>query len=330
MSLKTDIQFKDLLDGKIPENAPVRVTLMNNIIEVQYLEKMCRQAPVLKLDKNTYMVMIGENKGEIKEYAHTENRSQGYDSIKNTFKKMRYLINNNFVGGDNELFITLTYAENMQDTKRLYKDFEKFIKRMKYKYDKENITFDYFSVVEPQGRGAWHVHALFRFSCDKIYIPNVELASLWGQGFVNVHRIKSVDNIGAYLTAYLADYEIKLDSCGNVADVHQLLEVLQHANIYEEKEVEENGEKNKKKFIKGGRLYMYPSGMNLFRKSKGITYPERIDTHYTEELKKNVLKSAQPQYTKGIEMSRYSQKTNSDEHFNTLIFESYNLLRIPL
>ena len=329
MSVKTDIQFKDLTDGKIPINAPVRVTLMNNIIEVQYLERMCRQAPVLKLSKDKYMVMIGENSGEIKEYSHTENRSQGYASIKNTFKKMRYLINNNFVGGDNELFITLTYAENMKDTKRLYKDFEKFIKRMKYKYDKENITFDYFSVVEPQGRGAWHVHALFRFDCDKIYIQNKELRELWGQGFVNVHRIKNVDNIGAYLTAYLADYEIQEDSNGTISDP-QILEVLQHANIYEEKEVEENGEKKKKKFIKGGRLYMYPSGMNIFRKSKGITYPERIDTHYTEELKKNVLKSAQPQYIKGIELSKYSQETNSDEHFNTLIFESYNLLRSPL
>ena len=63
------------------------------------------------------------------------------------------MINNNFTGKPNELFVTLTYAKNMTDTKRLYTDMNKFIKRLKYKY-KESSDIDYLAVVEPQGRGA--------------------------------------------------------------------------------------------------------------------------------------------------------------------------------
>lgn len=40
----------------------------------------------------------------------------------------------------------------------------------------------------------------------------------------------------------------------------------------EEKEVTDDaGEKVSKKFVKGGRLCLYPSGTNLYRYSKGIS-----------------------------------------------------------
>ncbi|MGW7157742.1 rolling circle replication-associated protein, partial [Streptomyces sp. NPDC054887] len=62
----------------------------------------------------------------------------------------------------------MTYKKNMTDTKKLYSDFQNFIDRLRYKYKKES-SIDYLSVVEPQGRGAWHCHVLMRFNdLDKI------------------------------------------------------------------------------------------------------------------------------------------------------------------
>ena len=97
----------------------VTVTQMNHLTEIQYMEKMNRTASTRKLNKDEYVLL---ETGEVKEFNHSKNRSEGYNSLRKTFKKIRYLINNNFTGKPNELFVTLTYAENMTDTKRLYTD----------------------------------------------------------------------------------------------------------------------------------------------------------------------------------------------------------------
>ena len=256
----------------------VTVTRMNHLTEIQYMEKMNRTASIKKLNKNEYVVL---ETGEIKEFNHFENRSDSYNSLRQTFKKLRYLINNNFVGRSNELFVTLTYEENMTDTKRLYKDLNRFTTALKKRY-KNKTTVDYLTVVEPQKRGAWHVHSLIRFNdLEKIFIPNADLAKLWGRGFVRIESIKNVDNIGAYLSAYLADVELDSDTAG--------VAVLENRNVVE-KEI--NGET--KRFIKGGRLHMYPPNFRIFRKSKGILEPERKTMWY--ENAKKIVGSTEPLY----------------------------------
>lgn len=317
----SDISFSDYLGG-IPYGAAVRVTQMQgHLFEVQYLENLNKFCPIMKLSKDEYVPLVGEDKGEVKQFNHIDNRSQSFSSLKQTFKNLRYLINNNFCGAENELFCTLTYSDNMTDNKQLYVDFDRFMKRFRRKYK----DVDYLSVIEPQGRGAWHVHLLLRFNgIGKAYIPNTELRQLWKQGFVNVRRLDNVDNIGAYLTAYLADYAI---TDGEVADGAVIEQACRSCIGIKDVEVEENGKIVKKKVLKGGRLYLYPPGINLYRHSKGIKKPVRIDTYYDDTLKKGILKSAQPQYTKGIELKKYSSDVGSDEHFNTIVFESYNLKR---
>lgn len=287
----------------IPDGDLVTVTKMNHIVEVQHMQKMNRKAHIKKLDKDRYIYL---GSGEIKEFDHIENRSQSFNSLRQTFKKLRYLLNNNFTGAGNELHVILTYAENMTDTKRLYKDYEKFIKRLRYKY-KDISSIDYISVVEPQGRGAWHCHVLLRFNeIDKVYIENSELAELWGHGFVTIRSLKDVDNIGAYLSAYLTDVELTEDNIISYVDTDYVIVV---------KEV--NGQE--KNIVKGGRLHLYPSGMNLFRKSKGIVYPERQRMKY-KEIKK-IVGSAEPTYQKSITVE-------NDDFTNTINYEQYNLKRL--
>ena len=281
----------------------VTVTQMNHLTEIQYMKKMNTKAMIKKIDKNCYVEL---STGEIKEFKRIENRSESYNSLRQTFKKIRYLINTNFTGQKNELFLTLTYAANMTDPKKLYLDINKFIKRIRYKYKKQS-DIDYLAIVEPQGRGAWHIHVLVRFNGLKtIFMPNKELSDIWGHGFVKIETIQDVDNIGAYLSAYLADVE--------------LTEQTSYAALIDESTVVEkevNGQK--KRFVKGGRLRMYPPGMNLYRKSKGIIFPERKKMTYKNA--KKVVGSAKPHYSK-----RYDIET--DDFSNTIAFEQYNSKRL--
>lgn len=287
----------------IGKNDLVTVTKMNHIVEVQHMEKRNSRNHIKKLDKDTYLDL---ETGEVKEFNHSENRQQNYNSLRQTFKKLRYLINNNFVGSPNELHITLTYEENMTDTERLYKDFKRFMTRLKRSY-KKNTTIDYISVIEPQERGAWHSHLLLRFNdLKKVFIKNEELADMWEQGFVTIKSLKDVDNIGAYLSAYLADIEL---TEGNI------LQAIKEKREITVKEVDGK----EKKFIKGGRLHMYPPGMNLYRKSKGMEYPERKGMKFGEI--KKVVGSAQPHYSK-------SYHIESDNFENTISFLQYNTKRV--
>ena len=278
----------------IPYYANVTLTVTNSIIEVQYLEKYNNQNNIKKLSDDYYLIL---STGEIRKFEKNDDRLSNKNSFRQTFKKLRYLINNNFCGLNNELFITLTYAENMQDTSRLYCDLEKFMKRLRYKY--KNISqIEYITVVEPQKRGAWHAHILIKFiDVDKIYIPNALISSVWGLGFVNVQSIAkmSVDNLGAYLTAYLTDLPIG-DIPINEIDKYKKFKKV-----------------NDKYFVKGARLKLYPKGMNFYRKSKGIKFPERFNIPYSD-IKKYVG-TAIPTYSKRLDL-------NTNDFCNTVVYLS--------
>lgn len=286
----------------IPPEEVVKVTRMNHIVEVQHMKHMNRKNNIRKLDKDRYVEI---STGEIKEFQHSENRQQNYNSLRQTFKKLRYLINANFVGQANELHVTLTYKENMTDSKQLYKDFKNFVERLRTKF-KNDSSIDYLTVVEPQGRGAWHCHVLMRFNeLEKVYIKNSDLKALWGLGFVMIKSLKDVDNIGAYLSAYLADVELTEETVWNA--ISEKREIV--IKVVEGQE---------KKFVKGGRLHMYPSGMNLYRKSKGIIEPERQEIKF-KDIKK-VVGSAKPHYEK-------SYHIEDGDFENTISFLQYNTKR---
>lgn len=282
----------------IDHNDYVVLTKMNHIVELQYMEKRNTQATVKKLSKTHFVVL---KTGEVKEFKISEHRGQSASSLRKTFKKLRYLINNNFIGNYNELFLTLTYKDNMTDTKQLYDDFRKFIQRLKYQLS-DYGKIEYIDVIEPQKRGAWHHHVLIKFPDKRsVFIPNNILSDIWGHGFVKVNRIDNIDNIGAYLTAYLVDIPLD-DTNGDVGDVGDVVEKVVNGTT--------------KKFIKGGRLYLYPSGVNLFRKSKGIIYPDRKVMKY-HSAKKIVGDAAL-----SLETSKF---LDIDDYQNHLKFEQYNM-----
>jgi hypothetical protein len=304
---------KDNLVKKL--GSVVKFTDMNHVKEIMYMEHLASDNifPVTKIDKDRYLINAT---GEIKEYLHTESRKQNIDSLRKTFKKIRNIVNYNFTREKNELMFTLTYAENMTDTKRLYNDFRKFIMKIKYRYGK-NTKIEYMSIVEPQGRGAWHCHVLLKFvDIEKIFIPNSEIAEFWGQGFTKVKSINvdGVDNIGAYLSAYLGDIEVTKDN---------VLEVFKHngCNVKLGEVVEREVDGEKKKFIKGGRLHLYPTCMNIYRKSRGIKQPISEWITY-DEAQKRIGQAIKPTYTSVIAIIGDDEK-----NVNTINYEFYNTKR---
>lgn len=295
----------------------VKVTTMKHIVEIQYLEKVNKTAHIRKLDADRYVDL---QTGDIREFERTEHRGQGENSLRKTFNKLRELINANFDGSPNELFVTLTYRGELQtnDTERVYSDFKNFMDRLRYKY-KKTTTIDYINVLEPHATGNFHMHVLMRFNdLETIYIPNkvnratgesinAPMRDIWGNGNVTISSLKNCDNIGAYLSAYLSDIEIPDDLTAKRLEGHM---------AFVEKEV--NGQK--KKFLKGARLVFYPTGVNIYRKSKGIAEAEKVKMKYKTAQKK--LGAATPNFKYGVEL------IDEEKNFrNTLIKEQYNLKR---
>ena len=178
------------------KNSPVRYTSMGNVTEVVILQKPDTAPPIRRIDVDHYVDL---RTGEVFEFEHGMTRADSLQGIRRTLAHIRNLINTNVTEPDNVRWITLTYAENMTDPKRLYTDYEKFWKKFCYwckaiGYSKP----EYISVIEPQGRGAWHAHAFFIWNEKAPYIPNNDvLQPMWGHGWTKTKALTDVDNVGA-------------------------------------------------------------------------------------------------------------------------------------
>ena len=151
----------------------------------------------------------------------------------------------------------------MQDPKKLHNDFKIF----NTLFRRKGFKYEYIAVAEPQGRGAWHLHVLFIFDHEIEYIPNDFIYGLWKKGWTVTKKVDDVDNVGAYLTAYLGDIPVdefdELNSDG--------VDFFGGDNTFNIKECDIDGVK--KRIVKGARLHLYPVGFNLYRCSRGVKRP---------------------------------------------------------
>lgn len=260
-----------------------KVVTMGNVIEVTSRQKPATGCPCVKVDADHYCDL---RTGEVFEYEHIENRSQSLRSVRNTLARIRSLVNTNVTNPASVRWVTLTYRENMTDTRRLCSDYEKFWKRFLYWNKKNGYTKpEYICVIEPQGRGAWHIHAFFIWDGKAPYIDNNSvMAELWQQGFTTTKALYDCDNVGAYFSAYLADMPLE--------DLERLTEEEKHealscCTIEEKTFVDEQERSKTKKFVKGGRLYLYPPGMNIVRTTRGIKLPD-VEVMTLQQAKEKV------------------------------------------
>ena len=270
------MNVKSIDNYRVSRYSLVKYTRMGNITQVLSLSRKNNKCPIRKLSKEEYMTL---DTGEIFECRHISNRSQNINTIRYSITNLRNLINNNFFGGSNELWITLTFgSQKVYNPKDLYPLFDKFIKRLRYKF--KGLSIDYIYVPEPHEKGDWHIHLLLK--ADKpLYIENSKLNEIWGHGFVKVNRLQDVDNIGAYVSAYLI----------NIKD----------------------GEQTKK----GARLYLYPPNHKLYRFSKGIKKP--VSVYITYEKAKEKVSSDKLTFQNTLQISTDNdfQNTIHYEYYNS-------------
>lgn len=300
----------------------IKLTTMGNVYEVLRMDRINKKSCILVLDKDSY---IDLRTGERKEFEHHENRACDRNELRKTMRRLRGIINANCSDVSKCRWITFTYADNMTDTDRLYADCKKLIMLVRYHLG----HFEYIHVVEPQGRGAWHIHALWIFDDKAPFIDSAWLRNVWGNGFVTVKKLEDVDNVGAYLTAYLCDCELgdyvryKLFKNGYSLPRDLDFDSFDASEIDMDvvtKEVEQDGEKMSKRFVKGGRMYMYPPNFNLYRASRGIQKP--IEEYMTYENAQKKIGSAQPTFSTAIQLS-----DDVSGFENVIIKEYYNKLR---
>lgn len=288
----------------IPPKAPVTVKRCGNIIEVRYMATTPHPT-IQKLDKDHYLDLLT---GEVKDVNHKANRAADPASVAQSLRNLRDIINTNLTDSDTVLWVTLTYRDNMTDAQRLYEDYRRFWQRFKYYLSKHRHTSaEYIIAAEPQGRGAWHLHALFLFPDNAPFIPNTDIAQLWGHGFTKTKSLNGIDNPGLYLTAYLGDMELtEAIAAGKMGE----------GGLTESK----NGEKA---VIKGARLKMYPAGMNLYRCSRGVKKPEIYQM--TEEDAQEIVRNSLLVYERTLAVTDATGKVA-----NTIHYRQYNTVRKDL
>lgn len=117
---------------------------------------------------------------------------------------LRRLINSNVGQYGKEFtskFLTLTFADNIQDLNIAHYEFGKFMKRLNYKvFNSKKANLKYNVVVEFQERGAIHYHLIIY---NMPYVKQKVLLDIWNNGIVDIRKIDSVDNIGSYVAEYL-------------------------------------------------------------------------------------------------------------------------------
>lgn len=261
---------------------------------------------VERIDANTYKVV---KTGEVKEYNQMGDKAKQNAkriALKRTFRELRGLIRANFVndgspGQNAQLFITLTYRENMTDEKRLLTDYNKFIKRLEYAYSEHR--FLYVTVMEPQGRGAWHVHMLLKsLNHDILWLENDDIARIWSHGFTKTQRLKSND-VGAYYTAYFTCLIAETKENKTSEETLAEEEVITRWN-----DLIEHDKELTKKEKKASRLDFYPKGMRFYRTSQNVVRPTER-TEYAFELADDGYKEV---YTRSFDIVRNEVTVNQE------------------
>ena len=287
-------------------DAKVRVKEMGNVTEVMYSNSYSSKCSIEKLNKYEYVEI---ETGEVKMFNRKENRGQDLSSVRKSLSRLRDYINTNVVDVNNCKWVTLTYAENMIDPKKLYRDFDNFNRRLR----KEIGHYEYIVAREPQGRGAWHCHVVIIFAGKAPWIHNDVIWKAWspkgfkkGIDYTKTQKLDDVDNVGAYLTAYMGDMEL--------TDVVEHTDVLNMRDGFQTKEIDG------KRYVKGARLYLYPPQFNLYSCSRGIKKP--VIYYDIEKNAQKKVSAATLTYLKSIQL------TDSETNFNKIIdYRYYNSKR---
>lgn len=291
----------------------IREYRAGNILEYVALEFKNNRSYIKKIDADTYLDLTT---GKIENFKKSLNKSESTDNVRESINNLRRLINANVPEANYCKWICLTYKENMTDTKRLQTDLDAYNKRFKRFCERKGFDIPkYIAVVEPQGRGAWHAHILYIWKGRAPFFILEEFNELWQFGSTDLTEPYNVDDIGAYFSAYLMNLP---------EDELTEHELIRYSHL-EKTTVNVKGKE--KRFVKGARLNLYPSGMKIYRCSRGLIQPIITDLTIKQYNRRvNQIKKraglTQPAFES---IKSFTVKTKSGEKDNTVYRVVYNL-----
>ncbi len=145
-----------------------------------YMKKMIYSGRVLEIEKypvtrrGSKLPRCGKNQ--------VSRESQSALNEKNSKKNFIRLVESNFTQDD--LFITLKYKGNPPGSAQLKKDFQNFIRRLKYNCKKEGLPEPVYMAVSHDSTARPHHHIILnKYSWDFI-------KSLWNKGSVHISNLE--------------------------------------------------------------------------------------------------------------------------------------------
>jgi hypothetical protein len=177
LDLDINPTYKTLTRFDLENDYNDKITITGNLVRHHHYEK-----PISKL------VKVRENYTQNKENQRTTR------SLYRTRCNLVDTINTNLTPYTK--FITLTYAENMENRDKASYDLKQFTKRFKRHY---GYNLPYIGLLEKQKRGALHFHLVVFL---EQFIPYETLNNLWKHGYTDIKKVANGD-IGRYIAKYL-------------------------------------------------------------------------------------------------------------------------------
>lgn len=231
----------------------------NGHIEVKSSHTNRKNSKIKRYKKIDFSSYVDTETGEIHQYKHTNYRAQNPSNLRQTFDNLHWIIGCNFVGEDNEYFITLTEQEVELNLQVMTENVKRFIRKTRTFLNNEML---YICIYEPNDkeRQGFHEHILLKdLREEKIRkekpLNQYLLHDFWKKGYVCLEKISSfegVSNLCVYLTGRYSK---------------QLLN-------------EEQG--LPKDLVKDGRIHLYPRGMRIYQCSRNVKRPEQAEMSYED------------------------------------------------
>lgn len=126
------------------------------------------------------------------------------------------------------------------------------------------------------------------------YIPQSRIQHFWKHGGANIRKLPVCDNYGAYFSAHVTN----LDTSENP------------------------GSSISKRTMKGARLKFYPTGMKIYRCSKGIVRPQAIKMRRSDALE--ALSDTTLQYST-IKAILEKDDDGNEQQVNAILYERFKM-----
>lgn len=169
-----------------------------NEINRKTIKKQGRTATLARSDK----VLANDGQATLEQISSFKTKRR--DNLQRSKNAFRRLVQANLGESTNPILASFTYAKSVTEIKQGHKDFNAFIKSLRYKFGNE---IRYIAVTEFQRRGVVHFHALFWGLPVELVRQERRtrvVARLWGQGFVDLVETDGNDKLASYLAKYMA------------------------------------------------------------------------------------------------------------------------------